>query len=652
MRKLIFVVLLLLVVPTLWSVAGGGGGYGGGGGSGGGGGFGGGGSYGGGGGSGDGGGLVLLVYYLIVLCIEYPLIGLPVCITIGFFTYVCVISSANVYRRNLMRRVQRSIPANEPELLARLQAIDPKFNEQAFYQRLEQAFSTIQAAWCAHDLRPMRAYVSDGIYERFQMQIEEQQALKIRDHVEIIKWQTPSIIDFCTEGPFQSLTICLRAQIKDVRTAIDVTDAPSGMIQNYSECWTLIRRQGVQTIDKPGLIEQHCPNCGAALAMNMHAQCSYCQATLRSGTYDWVLCEITQVSEWSRKNMNLPGLADLSKRDAGFSLQHIEDACSVAFYRYMAAERLGTTDVLKRVASSSLIAERSKQLPDKTKNHTYYGDCAIGSVEVLGIGSADAKANHDVCLIEVRWNASEYSAGPEKAPLKLQRIAPRSTMFLFIREQQAQSNIDLAVSSSHCFSCGAPQQDLADSACSFCSAVWQDNKGQWQLHQVLPWSHPDALKAKALLNQSASLMDGASERFAHIERRGAKKYMEYCLAWIIKISLADHQLDEREQQQLAHFAAMNGLEGELVAQFIKEARAGTLDAPLPSDPVEARRFMDVMIHMALADNTITSKERHLIKRVAAVANMIDYDVNLRIKKITAERHRQAKNAWKQVRKAS
>jgi len=37
-----------------------------------------------------------------------------------------------------------------------------------------------------------------------------------------------------------------------------------------------------------------CPNCGAALNINMTGHCNYCKAKVSSGEFDWVLSRIEQ----------------------------------------------------------------------------------------------------------------------------------------------------------------------------------------------------------------------------------------------------------------------------------------------------------------------------------------------------------------------
>ena len=59
-----------------------------------------------------------------------------------------------------------------------------------------------------------------------------------------------------------------------------------------------LRRPGAKTLARPGLLEGHCPSCGASLPIADAAQCAACKSWVNSGEHDWVLVTITQASEW------------------------------------------------------------------------------------------------------------------------------------------------------------------------------------------------------------------------------------------------------------------------------------------------------------------------------------------------------------------
>ena len=71
-----------------------------------------------------------------------------------------------------------------------------------FSDRVRGAFRTAQTAWCAQDLTPLRPFVSDGVYERFAIQIDEERALGYRDRMDGLLVSDASIVGASFEGAF------------------------------------------------------------------------------------------------------------------------------------------------------------------------------------------------------------------------------------------------------------------------------------------------------------------------------------------------------------------------------------------------------------------------------------------------------------------
>jgi hypothetical protein len=65
-------------------------------------------------------------------------------------------------------------------------------------------------------------------------------------------------------------------------------------VRPFTEDWTFQRSVGVGTTQKPGTLENTCPNCGAPIALNQIGECRYCRAAVTSGKFDWVVSRIEQ----------------------------------------------------------------------------------------------------------------------------------------------------------------------------------------------------------------------------------------------------------------------------------------------------------------------------------------------------------------------
>ena len=201
-------VLLLFVFPDdLLARAGGGGGYGGGGG-------------GGGGGRGSGGGEGL-IQLLIWLLIRHPAIGVPVFICVVAFFYYSSKGTANQYRAGVIRRGGPILDRlRAAEGLEDLKRLDPDFVEGLFLGRAKNAFLKIQDAWSAQSLDPVRPFISDGIHERFSLQIAEQKDEGYRNVLDDINIQTTDVAEVIVDDQFQWLTVRIRASATDYRVDI------------------------------------------------------------------------------------------------------------------------------------------------------------------------------------------------------------------------------------------------------------------------------------------------------------------------------------------------------------------------------------------------------------------------------------------------
>jgi hypothetical protein len=99
----------------------------------------------------------------------------------------------------------------------------------------------------------------------------------------------------------------------------------------FVEVWSFVRRPGVQTRRQGPPQPGHCPNCGAPFDGGAAGNCTYCGAIVNSGSYDWVLAEITQESEAGAAPGQVPGLEALRAVDPALSLEVLEDRASLLF---------------------------------------------------------------------------------------------------------------------------------------------------------------------------------------------------------------------------------------------------------------------------------------------------------------------------------
>ncbi|BCX48027.1 import inner membrane translocase subunit Tim44 [Haloferula helveola] len=655
-RHLAFIGLAVLIgIGELQARAGGGGGFSGGGGGGGFSGGGGGGFSGGGGGDGDGD-LGILIYLLFRLCVEHPFIGIPLVAVLGwaFFFYGKKGYNGSVgYHQGSVIRKGRAMQEQRMRevALGNLRERDPGFDEGAFCRRVGLAFLKIQNAWCAHDLRQVEAFISDGVDERFSLQIQEQQEEGWRDHMENIQIHRTRIVQVKSDSVYDVITVELHCSAVDYRVNLRTGMKTSGSSadSSFTEYWSFIRRPDAKTLAAGGLIEGQCPNCGSPLELNESAQCGSCLSLVKSGAYDWVLAEITQASEWvATEDVAYPGLPAMMKKDPGFSFQALEDKTSVMFWRLMASYRSGKSDPIRKMATDACVERLAGELAaDAQGNRSYPGDCAVGGVESLGVIPGD---DGDRALVKVRWSGSMHrqTANGERTRAGAKLI--HTDIFVLLRGGQTKTNIERGLQASHCPNCGGSVSSSAATACEYCGTVINDGALDWVLEYRAgpydPW-------IKSLREAMAAQPRGAAGEGVAAVAPGLDGVEHHggltLAAWLVNVMMADGQVDPKEQRVLEGYGKRAGLRPEEIESLITSAHDGTLELESPDDEGEIRAWLTEMAAMALADGRVSREENRALVLLGGKLGYGPVDISQLINRTRTQLYRQSRGLIREVR---
>ncbi len=643
--SLVLATQLLLQVAMVSSVlarAGGGGGYSGGGSS-------------GGGGGGGGGGE--LIFYLVYLCIRYPAIGIPIAIVVVAFFFF---RGRDTYQSNTIRRGATAHAMNVNRGAAKkLQAADANFDEEVFSSRVSAAFQSIQAAWSSQDLRSVRAFVSDGIYERFSLQLKEQADLGYRNVMENVVVQKAQLAEVNPDPFFDMATLSISASATDYRVHLADNKEINGTrrAENFVEYWTFLRRRGATSKTEQGLIEGFCPNCGDQLELSQSAKCESCQSLLRSGEHDWVLCEITQASEWQpTRSEKIPGVEEFRKNhDAGFNLPHLEDRASVIFWREKMAERLGDVGPLAKMASDEYCESHQARWQQNTgSQRTYSGDAAVGSVTTLGVLPGQ---DSDRAVVEIRWEGARFIVDQSGKHQATNERAVRRHLYVLGRNSGVESDVKKSVSSSHCPSCGAPESDLTSHACDFCGEVLNRGGKDWVLFEILNLQSPAAQQLMQELRQLSTPVDVSPIGETHgngippvsLDSGPPVPGGVELLSWVVRMALADQVIDDKEKEMMERVARRYRIPNHVMSGMIDAARREESDLPQPKDRNEARRWMAQMADMSLADGKVDQSEFNFLCQAGSAFEYSQYDVKSLLRQRKTKLFQQAKRELRQNR---
>ncbi len=600
-----FVKALLLVAPAAFARAGGGESFGG---------SGGGGDWGGGGGD----GLGIIFYYLARLVVTNPLIGIPLVI-VGIVVVTKFGKSARAgsqYRTivsagkaaGARRQADRSVQ------LEGLKARDAAFSDEDFLKRSTQAFLEIQKAWSDQDMSKASRFISDGIRERFEMQIAMQKAEGWRNRMENLLVLDTAIASATSDSFYDGISVEIRAQARDLEVSLD-----SGKVirtreaEQFSEIWSFLRRPGVVTKTGPGLIEGFCPNCGASLELTDARRCQNCDSLVTSGQYDWVLSEVTQSSEWKAEGRPelVPGFAEMAGRDPAFNLQHIEDRASVIFWRYVRSHFDGSSSPMRKVATPSFLEGFGKSLALAREGGwwLYFRDAAVGGVDIQRIVPGQNGPDRIDAL--VRWSARNAQKNAEGRSRSEGDRMIRPSVFVLVRNPGVLSPAGMSFMSAHCQGCGAPDTGGDSGACDYCGRVLNDGGQDWVLQSVERFDPSTVRAAQVRTVEKVSLVPP-----------------EVLLASMASTMFADGEVGPGEEECFREFASTAAIPSSRADEILASVRAGHPPIPPVQGRDQAAELLGAMARIALADGRLSAGETKFLEEFASSVGLSRADVSL------------------------
>ncbi len=192
--------------------------------------------------------------------------------------------------------------------IAALRAADPAFSPDAFRVRVRTAFVALQDAWCKQNLDAGRAFLSPGAYFTWRTQLETLAAEGRRNVMEHSTVQHIEPILIVHGRVYDDITVRISAAAADFEVDKDNRIVfGDRVVRPFTEDWTFQRSVGVATTQKPGTLENTCPNCGAPVSLTQIGECRYCKAAVTSGKFDWVVSRIAQEEMFGAEAGPVPG---------------------------------------------------------------------------------------------------------------------------------------------------------------------------------------------------------------------------------------------------------------------------------------------------------------------------------------------------------
>ncbi len=541
-----------------------------------------------GGGSGGGGASSALdVFFLIVIVVVYLIIMAR---RRGAMDDGAYESIASAQRAELA-------PVRAVSLDA-LRARDPALTLESIVQRVRRMNDVLVSAWCAGDMRPARPFVSDGVYSRFQVQLELMRRENRRNVMKDAEVTSVETFGVESAGPLDVVHVRVSARARDIDVPVKATlpeierALGGASMSPYVEIWSLVRRHGALTTRDASALGSACPSCGAAIldaqagnlpTLGEMIKCRYCGALLCSGEHDWVLAEITQVVEWHPYAAPPRGFDVVQARDPQLTRESLEDRASYLFWKWVEAARTGSLAPLRKCATPEFLAERGRM------------DALTGTRD-MAVGGADLEflegGEIDYAYVKIFWSTIFGSARQSTPAASVLRLARKSGVVT-----------RPGLTALLCGSCGAPIGESDTPTCDHCGALLTAGDDAWVLDAV---EAPGVLEGEAIRRtrtDDAPLPDWLVPNIVDPRERSV------LFAQMAAMIAIDGTVTRSERRLLEMVARRWGIPREAIEAYA--AGAPPVSAVAIAQPAW---FLAGLVAAALADGKIDSRERAMLER--------------------------------------
>jgi predicted lipid-binding transport protein (Tim44 family) len=562
---------------------------------------------GGGGSSSDNGGIFEIIIYILWL-IPFPwnLVVLAIIILLSFLTRKKVRSISGLNKIASFDDIDQSESQIPIDFIQR----NPNWNKDLFNAKVQTAFMSIQDAWMKMDLKDVRKWITDGVWQRFNTQFLMMQTIGQKNTMSDIQIQKMFIADVQRDGNYDLIDVAIHFTMMDNFVTEKYPQLNTeGYLENV-EYWTFIRKSGVA--EKDMFHSENCPNCGAPLPKNMGevGKCESCGTITTLGDYDWVLSEITQAADYANDSNKLDKNGKLTnrirenmQRDSDFSVQFVEDKASNAYMQILSAQVLQKPERLRRFVNNDLFEKLSQEI--KTEKPFAFNRLYLNNVTLMDFYQKEGKDN-----MVVAFKRTAQKVSLENNQLTLIDYAMYTTNEIMIMSRDIGAGQPKGSLYAHsCPSCGGPIKDTIDLKCQFCGSELNSTKNEWIITELM-----SAFNYSALANE---------QQLPLITHAGVSdldplfKVRDYAINNVMLIVFADGKFDQSELAFVMKLTKKLGYDSQKIAGFVALGQNRQLTLRLPEDKKHAQKVYDIMFKAANADGHLHDEEKAILDDVQA-----------------------------------
>ena len=451
--------------------------------------FGGGGSSGSGGSGGSGGGEAALLRFLLYLCIEHPLIGIPltICVVVGWIWMQRGKKRDRSYHAHQgQQKSEAPRRTAQDSSFAALKERDPNFSPLLFQDLVQLIFIRAQEARRDGDFGVVKPFLA----------AKAQQMLRKRSPVEL----SDVII-----GASRIKMVRLRGVEAQVMVDFEANITEAGKHTYLRQVWTFRRTASVLSPGPDKMQALRCVNCGNPSETDVDGRCVACDTPLGDGRLQWQCLHIVEVE---RRPVRAPELAlggggrepgvnkptlmhrDLPSQLRALGVRH-EDFDPSAFRGWVADIFVALQDswatqkwerarpYLTDPLFQSLRYQIEQHRRAKLTNH-----CEDVKVHKVEIAKVSLDAYYESVTVRVLASMVDYTADPRGklvgGDAKKARVF--SEYWTFVRAAGHNGGVS---SAEACPSCGAPldRVDLGG-VCGYCDTRITAGEHAWVLSRI------------------------------------------------------------------------------------------------------------------------------------------------------------------------
>ncbi|MEO7424194.1 MAG: TIM44-like domain-containing protein [Fibrobacteria bacterium] len=496
-------------------------------------------------------------------------------------------------------------------------------------EKMGGIFVAIQTSWDKGKMDPVRAVLSDGVYNRFQIQLEMNRLQGMRNRVESPELLDAKILGEDVFGRYASIDFLVRGRVIDTDRRLGTDSVIRTGSSTFDEVWSFTRlARPADAPDQDGAQDPgNCPKCAAPLSDAGGSRCGHCGAVLNSGAYDWVLAEITQAEEWvsgSRDTLQpyyarLPAIAGADSK-AWLSPQELEDRASVVFIRYQSALHRGSLAALTMFVAPELL-----RLLEGEKSQRPLYRLAVGAVDLLAFTETQGMVK---AFVRVKYSGSEQ---PDQEGVFQERY--------LVFSKAAEAGMGKAnLSSMTCPNCGGPIESSDQAKCAYCENILSSPAANWVLTEFGGrdlMAQAAAMRPQTPSGNNPSVagiiagiaglagMAASAKSAAHGQMR--------ILSAIVSATLEDRVITPQEETTIRGFARHFGLGPIFVDMLLNKAKANPEALFEGVDKPTALTWINNLIFVAASDGRITPEEEALLLSFARLHGIEEKQVLFALK---------------------